>query len=293
MNIKLSTPVLIRDKIVRKIKSNDKIIGVGSCFSEVMLNKLFSYGFEGMINPNGIVYNAVSIAKSFRRLEENLLYTKEEIFEYNKLWHSWEHHGSFSKLNLSETINAINANFNQFREMLIKANCIILTFSSSVIYELTESHNIVANCHKVPGNKFEKKLLTSRQNLESLRIIYSSIKKLNSNAMIIFTLSPVRHYPGNLQLNSVSKANLLSAITEFIDSINDSNCFYFPAFEILMDELRDYRFYKNDMLHPSELAEELIFNRFTEAFMTSDCREKIKESCNRLKRLKHKTFVKE
>ena len=287
MSIKLSTPVVFKDTIDRKIAPDDAVIGLGSCFTQSILNKLYELGFDGMINPNGIVYNTVSLAKSLQRIAQDIPYSDNEFFTYNNLWHSWEHHGEFSRSTLNEAKNAVNLKFKQFQTMMKSANFIVITLSSSVVYELTEDFLIVANCHKVPGNKFQRKLLTSKQNFEALRIIYSSVKSINPNCILIFTLSPVRHYKGDLQLNSVSKANLLSAIHEFIDNQNSSDCFYFPAFEIIMDELRDYRFYKTDMMHPSELAVDIIFNRFIENCMTPESAEKITIAQKKLKQSMH------
>jgi len=284
MNIKLST-VVNPEYSGTKLNDNDIILGIGSCFAANILTKLLNGGFQGMSNPNGIVYNAVSIAKSLERIVSNKIYSEQDFFFYNNLWHSWEHHGSFSKQILNEAVNLANNSLQKFRNLLESSKCIIITPSSSVVYKHIKTSTITANCHKVPNGEFKRKLLTYSENLNALNNIINFIKKINHDTAILFTLSPVRHYPGDPVLNSVSKATLRSAINDIINT--DNNVYYFPSYEILTDELRDYRYYKEDMLHPSTQAENIIFDKFLQSWIEKNTIQKIYQALKNLKAQRH------
>jgi archaellum biogenesis ATPase FlaH len=176
MNIKLST-VVNPEYSGTKLNDNDIILGIGSCFAANILTKLLNGGFQGMSNPNGIVYNAVSIAKSLERIVSNKIYSEQDFFFYNNLWHSWEHHGSFSKQILNEAVNLANNSIQKFRNLLESSKCIIITPSSSVVYKHIKTSTITANCHKVPNGEFKRKLLTYSENLNALNNIINFIKK--------------------------------------------------------------------------------------------------------------------
>jgi len=285
MKIKLSTPVVFSCQPERPLNHSDIFVGIGSCFAENMLAKLFNAGIDGMSNPNGIVYNCVSIAKSLKRIEFSDYYTEKDFFLFNGLWHSWEHHGSFSKSKIETAVFNVNSALEKFKNYLQSASCVVITPSSSVVYQLVEESLIVANCHKVPNNRFKQKLLSFSDTTAALNQIINSIKKINPEAIVLFTLSPVKHYPGDLELNSVSKAILRHCIDQCIDITE--KIFYFPAYEIMIDELRDYRFYKDDMLHPSALAENIIFDKFIKNWFSAESREKIYSTLKQLKSQVH------
>ena len=258
---KLRTEIKINAKNHPEFSKKSVWCGVGSCFSENLLLLLGKCGFEVSQNPSGIIYNSYSIYQVITRAVDENYYTEDDFFEYAGLWHSWEHHGRFSNADLKTALANANLTLEQFRERLKIADAIVLTPSSSVVY--CHDGEIVANCHKVNNNNFEQRILSSKENKKYLTEALKKIKGFNANCKVIFTLSPVRHYPGNLVLNARSKANLLSALHEIPD------CVYFPAYEILHDELRDYRFYKADMLHPSEQTVQLICARFIQIFFTA------------------------
>jgi hypothetical protein len=286
MKIKLITSV-IPPPALRKLNENDICLGIGSCFAANMLEKLFNAGFKGMINPNGIVYNAVSIAKSLDRIVREELYTENDFFFFNNLWHSWEHHGTFSNKNLNTALSSANSSLQKFRRYMSKCKCFIITPSSSVVYEYKKENIITANCHKVPNKEFNRKILSCNENINALRSIINSVRQINKNTEILFTLSPVRHYPGDPQLNSVSKASLRYAIHHILDA--DNNIFYFPSYEILMDELRDYRYYKDDLMHPSETAVNIIFQKFMESRIEKESIIKIETALKQKRSEKHIT----
>ncbi len=232
------------------------VASVGSCFADEVAERLANAGIDCLRNPNGIVYNPVSLADS-------ILSDRDDLFEFNGLWHSWEHHGSFSAPLREELVQRIGSVRSRFRRHLRKCDLLILTPASAVVFELLETKRVVANCHKVPGSAFRRRLLTAAECLDAFCRITDFMADYAPQCRIVFTLSPVRHNPGDLVLNARSKALVLNAIHDCID--RSPNACYFPAFEIMNDELRDYRFYKEDMLHPNPLAVSIILRTFAAA----------------------------
>jgi GSCFA family len=285
-NIKLNTPVKVPQGKDR-LGPQAVIAGIGSCFAQNVLERLHESGFVGQRNPCGIVYNSASIAESLLRISREKYFEKEDFFEYDGLWRNWSMHGQFAERTMSKSLSKANYSLRRFRETLREANLLILTPSSSVIYVLRENGKIVANCHKIPNHRFEQRLMSYEQNLQMLQTAVDDVQKINPECRILFTLSPVRHYPGDPMLNSRSKANLLSAIRQCVDT-NADVCSYFPAYEILNDELRDYRFYKADMCHPSEQGVEIIFQRFAETWFTPDAIQKIEAGKKTAKAAAHR-----
>jgi len=279
---KLRTEIKLNPKDYPKFKAKSIWCGIGSCFSENLLLLLEQCGFEVKQNPSGIIYNSYSISQVITRAVDENYYSEDDFFEHAGLWHSWEHHGRFSNADLETAVENANQALKGFREQLKIADAIVLTPSSSVVYSY--DGEIVANCHKVNNNSFEQKILSPEENREFLTDAVNKIKELNSGCKVIFTLSPVRHYPGNLVLNARSKANLLSAIHEIPDSI------YFPAYEILHDELRDYRFYKTDLLHPSEQTVQIICSRFIRTLFETEAINIMDKELAKTKLKKHKAL---
>ncbi len=283
--LKLSTPIIVNNDIDISVDYSYRITGIGSCFSQKLLDKLLKLNFQGFQNPSGIVYNLISIQDIVIRTLNQSLYSKEDFFQFNNLWHSWEHHGSFSNKNLNDAITIANSAICEFRKNIEQSKLFILTPSSSVVYTYVKSNKITANCHKVPNKEFSRNILSVKENTDSLKNIIDSLLKINPSLKIIITLSPVRHYPGDLTLNSRSKANLLSAIHQVIDLYNSTT--YFPAYEIVLDELRDYRFFKEDMIHPNDLAFKIIFQRFIDVYFAKSAKLQIEENEKKLKNLAH------
>ena len=265
------------------VSFSDSVCGIGSCFAKDVLDILFSAGIKGMGNPSGIIYNAVSIANILEQVAGKYVFSEKDFFEYGGLYHSWEHHGDFSCPELQNSVDAANKASSNFYDELKKASLLLLTPASSVVYEYVKSGRIVAHCHKVPGNEFKKRILSVSDNLDALKRAVQAALSVNPSLRIILTLSPVRHYPGDLVLNARSKANLLSAIHE----LEPENVFYFPSYEIVLDELRDYRFFEQDMLHPSGTAREIVFERFVETYFDASAQEKIKAGLKESRRNAH------
>lgn len=267
------TPVRIKWELPL-LGASSVLASVGSCFAQEIAGKLFESGFRGAQNPNGILYNPVSITDCLSRIARDIPYTRDDFFEFNGKWCSWEHHGKFSDADLENAVAHVELSRKEFRKVLISADAVLITESSSVVYEHIEQKRIVANCHRVPNHLFRHRLLTHTETVSAIQKSIDLIRTVNLDCGIIFTLSPVRHYPGNLILNSRSKALLLSVIHEAVDA--NRNCAYFPSYEIMMDELRDYRFYADDMLHPAPLAQEIVLDRFMEYCFTGEAREKLR-----------------
>lgn len=285
MTLKLITPIEIK-KIDRLFNCDSIIVGIGSCFAQYVMEQFAKLSFNVAYNPNGIVYNSHSILKSLDHLDKE--YSDDTFFFFNNLWHSWEHHGSFSSKTREELLSKIDSARKFFLDKIKLAELFILTPSSSVIYKLISDKQITANCHKYPNHNFAVGILSKEENLINLKKSVDIIHSINPNCLVVITLSPVRHYPGNLVLNARSKANLLSAVHEGVEQTQKTA--YFPSYEILLDELRDYRFYADDMLHPSELARRIIFQRFISNFfgdqVLSDLNAKEREG----KKSRHKNF---
>lgn len=239
------------------------VVSAGSCFAAGMAELLAAAGVDCEQNPNGILYNPVSLCESFRRIAENCAYRAEDFVEADGFWHGWHHHGSFSRPSLEEALSTAEAERCRFADLLRKADLVILTPASASVFERVENGQIVANCHKLPGTLFRRRLLSYGECVEALEGTVAAVRRLNSLCRIVFTLSPVRHNPGDLVTNARSKALLLAAIHECVDRLPET--FYFPAYEIVMDELRDYRFFKEDMCHPNETAVNIVTRTFAAA----------------------------
>ena len=254
------------------------VSSVGSCFADEVAGRLADAGLDVQRNPNGIVYNPVSLADS-------VLGKEADLFEFNGLWHSWNHHGSFSSASRGELEQKIENARSAFREHLRKSDLLILTPASAVVFQLIENQQIVANCHKVPGTRFQRRLLTFQECCAALNSIAEFVASFAPECRMVFTLSPVRHNPGDLILNSRSKSLVLNAIHECCDRFE--NVFYFPAFEIMNDELRDYRFYKEDMLHPNALAGDLITRSFEAVCFGEEALKMLDSAALRARRSRH------
>ncbi|MBO5761461.1 MAG: GSCFA domain-containing protein [Lentisphaeria bacterium] len=246
---------------------------VGSCFAREMTLLLSGASLDIKENPNGILYNPVSISDALQRVAEMDFYKEEELFLHEGKWHSFFHHGQFSLPDKNLALENINKEVLSFHSQLEKAHGIFITLSSAVVYEVKETEKIAANCHKLPPDVFERRLLSYKECEESCYKIIESIRKCNKEGIIVFTLSPVRHYPGEPLLNSAGKARLRSVLEDVCDG---DKIVYFPAYEIVNDSLRDYRFYKEDLVHISPGAVKIIQDIFLENCFVPLIREKVR-----------------
>lgn len=257
-----------------KISHHDRLFLMGSCFTEQIGSKLSSHKFRTIENPNGILFNPVSIAQSLHSYVHNRNYETTDLFQQNELWGSWDHHTRFSALTSDECLKKINASQSDAHQFLQSADWILLTLGSSFVYEL-QNNRVVANCHKVPTDKFTKRLLSATEIISTLKDSIDQLRKFNSGIKIIFTISPVRHLRDGFVENNRSKANLLTAVHQLINDINGA--FYFPAYELIIDDLRDYRFFAEDMVHPNYAATNYVWEKFLTASIDDESQRLMKE----------------
>ena len=278
-----------------KIKHTDKIMLIGSCFTEQIGSRLQSLKFSTLQNPNGILFNPVSISRALESYINKKQFTQEDLFYNNELYGSWLHHTQFSGLNESEVLEEINNSQNNATEFLAKADWLILTLGSSFIYERKNEdqnnyNNVVANCHKIPADKFNRRLLSSEEIGHLLKSMIQKLKGHNPNLKIIFTISPVRHLREGFVENNRSKAALIQAVHSLI---NEENIFYFPSYELIIDDLRDYRFFAEDLVHPNYAATNYIWEKFV-PICIEFASQKIIEEINEINSaFSHKPFNKD
>ena len=263
-----------------------RIAALGSCFAQNVIERLSAAGFPCSQNPNGILYNPKSIADAMTRAVRGPAYSKADFFQFGGLWHSFSHHGSFSGRDIDAALAKAESARLAFSEVLKSCQLFIATPSSAVVYELLPERRIVANCHKLPGTNFNRRILSEAECLSSLLAMVDSLRSINPSCPVVLTLSPVRHYPGDLVLNARSKAVLLSAIHLCCEARPDIR--YFPAYEIVIDELRDYRFFKEDMLHPSEAAASIVLKTFAQACFGSAAIDALDDAERRAKADAHR-----
>ncbi len=258
----------------KQINHQEKLLLIGSCFTENMGSKLKQLKFEVLENPNGILFNPVSIVKSVDSYIENKQYTEADLFYQNESWNSWEHHSRFSHPDKYKCLQLINQSQQAAQQFLRTANWVLITVGSAFVYEL-ENNEVVANCHKVPTDKFNKKLLTPAEIVASFKTLLDKVFTFNPEVKIIFTISPVRHLRDGFVENNRSKAVLIQAIHQLTDA--DERLFYFPAYELVIDDLRDYRFYAEDMVHPNYAATNYVWEKFIATCIDDQSKELMKE----------------
>lgn len=250
------------------IDYNSKIVSLGSCFAENIGEKLRYYKFQTQVNPFGIIFNPFSIEKLIERVVLQRLFTKDDIFFFNERWHCYEVHSELSDADSEVFLSKLNQILLETQKQFQQATHIVITYGTSWVYRHIETNAIVANCHKVPQKQFAKELLSIETIQKSIQNTVSLIATLNPKCNFIFTVSPVRHLKDGFVENQVSKAHLITAIYSFLQEAVVVPPLgargLFPSYEIMMDELRDYRFYADDMIHPSALAIDYIWERFTE-----------------------------
>lgn len=242
-----------------KINHQQNLLLVGSCFTEQIGSKLSNHKLSVLDNPNGILFNPVSITKSISSYISNRQYKEADLFYQNECWNSWEHHSRFSHPDKAECLQGINASQHQAHDFLKKADWLLITLGSAFVYAL-ENKAVVANCHKVPTDKFTKRLLAAGDIFADLQQMIEKAIAFNASLKIIFTISPVRHLRDGFVENNRSKAALIQAVHQLVEK--NSNCFYFPAYELVIDDLRDYRFFAEDMVHPNYAATNYVWEKF-------------------------------
>lgn len=252
-----------------QINHQSNVLCVGSCFAEHIFDRLSYFKFDTFLNPFGIIFNPVSIAKSLSiLLEEDHFFTENDLFQHLGGWHSFQHHGSFSNPSEAMVLEKINDQLTKVRQFLKNAEYLILTFGTSNVFVSEKTGEVVANCHKVPQKYFIRKELSTDEIILTLDEIIRKYTEAFPLLKIITTVSPVRHIRDGLVENQVSKAKLLVALDQLATLHPQMQ--YFPSYEIMMDDLRDYRFYKKDLIHPNEMAVDYIWEFFSKTFFSTN-----------------------
>ncbi len=285
--MKLQTTIPLKPER-NQIDYTSKVLLLGSCFTESIGQKLSYFKFQKKYNHFGIIFNPVAIEKLITRAINEVTFTEEDVFFYNEQWHCFEVHSSLSNTSKSLFLSTLNQALEDFKTSLLDATHIILTIGTSWVYREIESDEIVANCHKIPQKKFLKELLSPDDVSDVLLGIEVLIRDVNPSCVLINTVSPVRHVKDGIVENSRSKAHLIAGVHEIVDVRKGS--YYFPSFEIMMDELRDYRFYKEDLIHPSTTAITIIWERFKNVWISEATNSLQKEIDSIQKGLRHRSF---
>lgn len=249
-----------------KIDHKDSILAIGSCFVQNIGQKFADFKFNIDINPFGTLFNPLSIFKLVNRAALNDGLESSRIVESQGVFHHYDLHSDLSKMQKEDLLENANTRLHRIGVQLPQTSILIYTFGTSFVYELKETGAFVANCHKVPSNKFNKRLLDIEEVVQGFKENYDLVKSRNKNVRFILTVSPVRHQKDSFEQNNVSKSILRIACERIINQYDDVE--YFPAFEIMMDELRDYRFYAEDMLHPNSVASNYIWQKFQDVYFS-------------------------
>ncbi len=265
------------------------ILLMGSCFAENMGTFLTEAKFQLDLNPFGILYNPLSISSALKEIIIKKEYTEKDLFAYRGLWHSTMHHGSFSATTPEATLQNINARLLQAHQTVPKLDWLMLTFGTAYVYEAKETGKVVSNCHKLPENDFNRRLLSVDEIVDEYTSLITDMAAWNATLKFLFTVSPIRHIRDGMHANQLSKSTLLLAVDRLQQSFPEQ-VFYFPSYEIVLDELRDYRFYADDMLHPSPLAVHYLWERFSETFFSAETKQVIREVEDIRRDLAHKPF---
>ena len=285
--MKLQTHISLNPE-PRQIDYSSKILLMGSCFTENIGHKLAYFKFESLQNPFGITFHPLAIEKLITRAINDDAFTETDIFFHLEQWHCFEVHSLLSVSEKLDFLKLLNKGLKQLLEYVLSASHIILTYGTTWVYRFIETDAVVANCHKIPQKKFLKELLTVEEVAASIENTSVLIKSVNAEVKLIHTISPVRHLKDGFVENTLSKAHLIAGLHDVVEP--RKNIHYFPVYEIMMDELRDYRFYSEDLLHPNTTAISVIWEKFNEVWIASETREIQKEIAVIQAGLSHKPF---
>ncbi len=274
----LQTQISFR-KADKQIDYASDLMLLGSCFSEHIGEKLDYFKFRTLQNPFGILFHPLAIENLITRAIQKRGYTPEDLFYHNERWHCFDAHSNTSNVSKEKVLEGLNGQLRKTEQLLSKASHIIITLGTGWTYQKRETGVTVANCHKIPQKEFKKQLLTVDEITASLQRTIEQIETVNKNTQLVFTISPVRHLKDGFVENQRSKAHLIAAVHDIVNAYADgekSRVAYFESYELMMDELRDYRFYKADMIHPNTLAIDYIWEKFSEVWVSDDAQVAMK-----------------
>ncbi len=287
--MKLQTQIPLQEE-KHQIDYSSKLLLLGSCFVENIGEKLEYYKFQTIQNPFGILFHPLALENLITRAIEAKKYTKSAIFLHEENWHCYDAHSELSSPTPEELLEKLNNGLQITRAQIINASHIVITLGTAWVYTFLKEAKVVANCHKVSQKQFSKRLVSVQEIKDSLERIQHQIKSVNKNANILFTVSPVRHLKDGFIENQQSKAHLITAIHSVV---KENNTFYFPSYELMMDELRDYRFYKEDMIHPNRTAVDYIWEKFSFVWINKDVQKVMDKVAVVQKGLAHRPFNKQ
>lgn len=270
-----------------QIEPESKILLLGSCFADEIGKKMTKGGFQTLVNPFGTLYNPASIAASLQRcVDEKCIdeQSEEIIQDASGIWHSWMHHSCFSSTSCEDLVTKINLTTADVSRFLRDADILIVTLGTSIIYRLKENGMLVANCHKQLDSLFARQQMSVAEIVDEWKTLLHALNAVNPKMKILFTVSPIRHKRDGYHTNQVSKGTLLMAVDQL-------GVEYFPSYEIMMDELRDYRFYADDMIHPSEKAVEYIWQRFQDTYLNNKTKDIVAKAAKEWTRSQHRTII--
>lgn len=270
MRLKLDFAI---DPPASRMSIRQPVMLLGSCFAEHIGERLQQHHFAACINPNGILFNPVSITRALLSYADEKWYDAHDLFLHDGLWYSWQHHGSFANADRDTALQQVNASRQKASQALKDAACIVLTFGSAYVYEHVDSQELVANCHKVPQQQFTKRLLGVREIISVVEQVLQH--PVMQGKQVVLSISPVRYVRDGITGNNHSKAVLIRSVHELVEQY--ANMYYFPAYEIVIDELRDYRFYEADLVHPSRLAVDYVWERFCGTMLDEESKGIVKE----------------
>jgi hypothetical protein len=273
-----------------RISHSDNCIFTGSCFAGNIGQKMKDMKIGTSVNPTGIHYNPLSLAETLNSALSKREIEESDLFFANGKWNHFNFHSEFSAKTKEDALKLMNDANKLLKNKLTNTDYLFVTFGTAIIYENSKTGNIVTNCHKLPASTFKQRFVMPEETISVWTILISNLKKVDPKIKVIFTVSPIRHLKNGATENQFSKSSLFLAIKSLISE--NSNAFYFPAYEIIMDELRDYRFYANDMLHPSELGINYIWEKFSEVFFNPTTIETNKRIEKIIKATQHKVFDK-
>ncbi|MEC3905414.1 GSCFA domain-containing protein [Tamlana sp. 2201CG12-4] len=291
--MKLQTQILLEKQSERLIDYKSNVLLLGSCFSENIGDKLSYFKFQSLQNPFGILFHPKAIETLIFNAVSGKKYSKADVFQYNEQWHCFDAHSKLSNSSKEALLSVLNLNVQSTYQQLNKASHIIITLGTAWVYRFVQSDHIVANCHKIPQKQFKKELLSVEEIVSSLSKTVELIRSIKSKVPIIFTVSPVRHLKDGFVENTQSKAHLITGIHQYLKSesfIENNQSSYFPSYEIMMDELRDYRFYASDMIHPNQTAIDYIWEKFNTVWVSESAVKTMNEVEIIQKGFQHKPF---
>ncbi len=286
--MQLNTPVELPAGLP-PVSYDHRLLLMGSCFAENIGKQLVDGAFRVDVNPTGILYNPLSVSAALREIISGRTYTDDDLFFYRGCWHSPMHHGSFSSESTGETLQRINGRLTEAHVQLPNTHWLMLTFGTAYVYEQIETGRVVANCHKLPEKQFHRRRLTVEEIVADYTVLLDELWQLTPELQVLFTVSPIRHVRDGLHANQLSKSTLLLAIDR-LQAHFPGKVHYFPSYEIVLDELRDYRYYADDMLHPSPLAVRYLWERFVQTFFSNETRQVLQEVEEIRKLLAHRPF---